>query len=158
MHGNLKTRLGNGLLFLVILTGAFLCQISAQQSDSKSGRLHYSVTNLTGIVGNEPATTVFTPAYNGLYAVYWDLQTTTTGSAGTITTLTLTWNNGSSQSKNIINSQTLDLTTLNAEISGMTVIDGTTAAAVQVATTGAGVTGNPQYSLSVRVVALDDAH
>ena len=89
------------------------------------------------------------PSSTGLYYIAYFLDTTTAGSAGTAL-LTMTWSDGAAQSAS---TSTIALATLGSYVSGNLIVKATSGA-IQYATTVAGATGSPQYSLDLRVIPL----
>ena len=146
------------LAFLLI----FAACLMAQTSDAPTGRIRPLVLEIVTNAGAHSASTVFTAPTTGYYFVNWSLRTTATGSAGTITALTLAWNNGNAMSRNtmLVGPQVLDLTSLvsvgltSAEITGTQGMFVTAGTVVTWATTvGVAIVGSPNYTAEFRVVA-----
>jgi hypothetical protein len=136
--------------------------IMAQTYDSPTGRRHDLSLEVLSVAGAHGASTVFTAPATGVYTVHWSMRTTTAGSAGTITALTLAWNNGSAMSRNglLVGPQILDLASLtstgltSAEITGSQEMFVTSGTAVTWATTvGVALVGSPLYAAEFRVEA-----
>jgi hypothetical protein len=149
-------------LLKLVLALSLIATALAQTADAPTGRSHWTTLTVTSVAGAHGATTVFTAPATGLYTVHWSMRTTTSGSAGTITALTLAWNNGNAMSRNslLIGPQILDLTSLvstgltSAEITGqqdMYVVSGT--AVTWATTVGVALIGSPLYTAEFRVEA-----
>lgn len=146
------------LLILALALGA-----AAQTSDSPTGRIHPLTLTVAGNTGAHGASTVFTAPSTGFYIVSYSLRNTVAATTGTITALTLAWNNGSAMSRNalLMGPQILDLTSLvstgltSAEIGGTQMMYVTSGTAVTWATTvGVAITGaTPSYTAEFRVEA-----
>src|SRR4029077_2651266 len=149
-------------LFKLVLALSLIATALAQTADAPTGRSHWATLTVTSVAGAHGASTVFTAPTTGFYTVHWSLRTTTSGSAGTITALTLAWNNGNAMSRNslLIGPQILDLTSLtsvgltSAEITGQQDMFVTSGTAVTWATTvGVALIGSPLYTAEFRVEA-----
>ena len=92
---------------------------------------------------------VATPVTTSLYAVHYYLNDTTAGTSGTVS-VTITWNDGASQT---FTSANVTFGVLGAYVSGMVVVKATSGA-IQYSTTVTSAVGSPAYSLDLRVVPL----
>jgi hypothetical protein len=149
------------LLALIVVACACVV-LSGQTYDLTTGRTWDATSTSSGNAGAVSATTLFTPPATGFYVIDWDLRTTATSTAGTLTGLTFAWNNGSAMSRNslLTGPQILDLTSLvstgltSGEISGTQVIYcGSTAAVTWATTVGTTIIGSPTYTAQFRVRA-----
>lgn len=154
--------MGKIFLLCTLLIGILL--FTAQTYDSPTGRNHNIALTVSGNTGAHSASTVFTAPSTGFYTVSWSMRTTVVATAGTLTALTLAWNNGNAISRNslLIGPQLLDLTNLTStgltsgEITGiqsMYVVSGT--AVTWATTVGTAIVGSPQYTTEFRVMALN---
>ena len=87
----------------------------------------------------------------GMYCVFADVLVTQAASAGTMT-INVAWNNGTTNAS--LNSSALNLTSLGEQaalLGNFMAAEGTT---ISVSTTFSGVTGNPLYTLSLRLVYI----
>jgi hypothetical protein len=87
----------------------------------------------------------------GMYAVYADVITVSAGSAGTVT-VNVSWNNGTTSAG--LNSSAFTLTAQGeqAALLGNFMVAANTT--ITYSTTVSGATGNPQYTLNLRLVYL----
>jgi hypothetical protein len=109
----------------------------------------YSVS-LTAQAATIAATNlVATPVTTALYEITYYLNDTTAGTSGTVS-LTITWNDGGSQT---FTSSNVTFGTLGAYVSGAIVVKATSGA-IQYATTVTSAVGSPAYSLDIRVKQL----
>jgi hypothetical protein len=109
----------------------------------------YSVS-LTAQAATIAATNlVTTPVTTALYEITYYLNDTTAGTSGTVS-LTITWNDGGSQT---FTSSNVTFGTLGAYVSG-TIVVKATSGAIQYATTVTSAVGSPAYSLDIRIKQL----
>ena len=109
----------------------------------------YSVA-LTGQTGTINATNlVATPVTTALYEISYYLNDTTAGTSGTVS-VTITWNDGGSQT---FTSSNVTFGTAGAFVSGIIIVKATSGA-IQYATTVTSAIGSPAYSLDLRVKQL----
>ena len=109
----------------------------------------YSVS-LTAQAATIAATNlVATPVTTALYEITYYLNDTTAGTSGTVS-LTITWNDGGSQT---FTSSNVTFGTLGAYVSG-TIVVKATSGAIQYATTVTSAVGSPAYSLDIRIKQL----
>jgi hypothetical protein len=152
------------LLKLVLALSLIIGVGWTQTSDAPTGRTHPLVLTVSGNTGAHGASTVFTAPTTGLYLVHWSMRTTVVATAGTLSGLTLAWNNGNTISRNslLIGPQLLDLASLtstgltSAEITGvqpMYVVSGTSVTWATVV--GTAIVGSPQYTVEFRVFAAN---
>ena len=150
------------LLKLVLAVSLLAVIALGQSADAPTGRSHWATLTVASVSGAHGASTIFTAPATGLYTVHWSMRTTTAGSAGTITALTMAWNNGNAISRNslLMGPQILDLTSLtstgltSAEITGqqdMYVVSGT--GVTWATTVGVALVGSPVYTAEFRVEA-----
>lgn len=105
---------------------------------------------LTAQTGSISSTAlVAAPITTNLYQVSYYLNDTVAGTSGSVT-LTITWNDGASQT---FTSSTLNFGTLGAFVSG-TLIVKATSGAINYSTTVTSPVGSPQYSVDIRVLPL----
>jgi hypothetical protein len=149
-------------LKLALALSLLTMSMFGQTADAPTGRSHWTTLTVASVAGAHGASTVFTAPATGFYTVHWSMRTTTAGSAGTITALTLAWNNGNAMSRNslLMGPQILDLASLtstgltSAEITGqqdMYVVSGT--AVTWATTVGVALIGSPLYAAEFRVEA-----
>jgi hypothetical protein len=144
------------LCVLLILAGS----LSAQTSDGPTGRIHPLTLTVAGNTGAHGVSTVFTAPATHLYRVEWSMRTTVVATSGTMSALTLAWNNGNAISRNalLVGPQLLDLASLvstgltSAEITGVQEMYVASGTSVTWATTvGTAIVGSPQYTVEFRV-------
>ena len=141
----------------LVLVGSLL----SQTSDGPTGRIHPLTLTVAANTGAHGASTVFTAPATHLYRVEWSMRTTVVAAtSGTISALTLAWNNGNAMSRNtlLVGPQLLDLTSLvsagltSAEITGVQEMYVASGTSVTWATTvGTAIVGSPQYTVEFRV-------
>jgi hypothetical protein len=109
----------------------------------------FFIVGLTAQTATIGTTNITTTCPAGVFSLSYYLKTTTAGSAGTAS-LTLTWNDGAAVS---ITTGTASLTSTSSTglVQGTQLIKCGSSTTVSYATTVAGATGSPQYSLDISI-------